>query len=140
MSSLPTTNREYAYFYISGPGTHESISERLGLQPSQGWNAGDPTDHPGFKRGAMRWQMDSGLNHQMPLASHIESLVFTLATRELQLKELWLDYDLVIECVGYYPPSGHGVHFSREVIRKCARLGVALDLDFYYREAPDLTE
>jgi hypothetical protein len=48
------------------------------------------------------------------------------------LRQLWLDYHLTLQCVGYFPSSGHGMHFDREQLRQAAQLGLAFDLDFYY--------
>jgi hypothetical protein len=134
MASPPLTDREYAYFYVLGPGTHESVTDITGLKPSQAWNAGDRSEQTGRVQKLMRWRLDSGLDDTEPLERHIESLLLFLIPREEQLRKLWLDYDLVIQCVGYYPPSGHGAHLNREVIRQAARLGLALDLDFYYQD------
>jgi len=80
----------------------------------------------------MRWRLDSGLDDKEPLERHIDALLSYMEQREEELKSLWLEYDLFIQCVGYYPPSGHGAHLNREVIRRAARLGLAFDLDFYY--------
>jgi len=131
MSSPPLTNREYAYFAVVGPGTHESITEILRFEPSQAWNPGDCSDTGRIQKG-MRWRLDSGLDDKEPIERHIEYLLLSLEQREEELKKLWLEYDLFIACVGYYPASGHGTHLNREVIRRAARLGLAFDLDFYY--------
>lgn len=48
------------------------------------------------------------------------------------LRQLWIEYDLTLHCVGYFPTSGHGILFTREQIREAAQLGLAFDLDFYY--------
>lgn len=134
MASPPLTNREYAYFSVSGPGTHESVTDIIGLQPSQAWNAGDRSEQTGRVQKSMRWRLDSGFDDTAPLERHLDNLLLFLMPREEQLRKLWPDYDLVIQCVGYYPPNGHGTHLNREVIRQAARLGLALDLDFYYQD------
>lgn len=131
MSSPPLTDREYAYFAVSGPGTHESITEILRYEPSQAWNPGDRSDTGRIQNG-MRWCLDSGFDDKEPLERHIDALLSYLEQREEELKNLWLEYDLIIQCVGYYPASGHGAHLNREVVRRGARLGLAFDLDFYY--------
>lgn len=130
MASPPLTTREYAYLSITGPGSHEKITEILGLDPSQAWNPGDRSDQTGRLQKYMRWRRDSGFDDREPLERHIESLLTLLAAKEEQLRQLWLEYDLTLQCVGYYPPSGHGAHLSRELVRQAARLGLALDLDF----------
>jgi hypothetical protein len=80
----------------------------------------------------MLWKLDSGLDDTEPLNQHIESLLLSLGTKGQALRDLWVDYDLTIQCVGRYPGSGHGLHLDRELVRRAAQLGLAFDLDFYY--------
>jgi hypothetical protein len=132
MTSPPLTRREYAYIRVTGPGNHETITEILGLQPSEAWNLGDMNERNGKPRKFMSWRRGSGLDDTEPLREHIEALLLHLHSRSDAVRNLWVDYDLQLQCVGYYPPSGHGAHFDREQIRQAAQLGLALDLDFYY--------
>ena len=131
MTSPPLTTREYAYFCVTGPGTHQEVTERLGLHPSEAWNVGDEGPK-GRARLFMSWRLSSGLDDTEPLDRHIQNLLLLLGRRAEALRTLWVDYDLTLQCVGYSPPSGHGAHFDREQIRQAAQLGLAIDLDFYY--------
>jgi hypothetical protein len=137
MSSPPLTNREYAYFSVVGPGDHRVITEKVGFSPSEAWSAGDINPRNGKPRQFMFWQLNSGLDDTSSLDQHIESLLLTLGTKAQALRDLWVDYDLTIQCVGYYPGSGHGAHINREVVRRAAQLGLAFDLDFYYVADPE---
>lgn len=83
-------------------------------------------------RESMHWELHSGLDDAHPLREHIESLLVVLGTRERSLRARWVDYDLILQCVGYHPPMSHGAHFDRELVRKTANLGLAIDLDFYF--------
>ena len=132
MTSPPLTKREYAYFHISGPGTHEQVTEIIGLRPSEAWNVGDKNPQSGKMCRFMSWRMRSGLDDTQPLEQHIHNLLLHLHLKADSLRLLWLDYELTLQCVGYFPPSGHGMHFNREQIRQAAQLGLAFDLDFYY--------
>lgn len=132
MASPPITDRQYAYVHISGPGTHEDVTARLQLKPSEAWNAGDVDTRNGRPRRSMSWRLRSGLDDTHPLDGHLECLLTGLGTRAEELRSLWVDFDLTLQCVGYFAPSGHGVHFTREHIRKAAQLGLAFDLDFYF--------
>ena len=80
----------------------------------------------------MSWRMSSGLDDTSLLAEHIAALLHRLLPKASDIRKLWVDYDLTLQCVGYFPPSGHGMHFDREQVRQAAQLGLALDLDFYY--------
>jgi hypothetical protein len=132
MTSPPLTDRTYAYLAISGPGTHEQITQILGLSPSEAWNVGDINPRNGKPRKFMSWLLNSGLDDKQQLDMHIEQLLLALRPIAEALRQLWVEYDLTLQCVGYFPPSGHGMHFDREQIRHAAQLGLALDLDFYY--------
>jgi len=132
MPSPPLTDRQYAYFHISGPGTHEEITAILGFKPSEAWNVGDINPENGKPRKFMSWRLSSGLDDKHPLDEHIKNLFLYLAIRAEALRKLWVEYDLTLQCVGYFAPSGHGLHFTREQVRQAAQLGIAFDLDFYY--------
>ncbi len=131
MTSLPLTSRHYAYFRITGPGTHAEITALLGFKPSQAWDVGDISPVSGRAREFMSWSMGSGLDDTHPLVEHVGTLLMFLSTKAESLRTLWVDFDLTLQCVGYFPHGGHGVHFTREQVRQAARLGIALDLDFY---------
>lgn len=132
MSAPPLTNREYAYFSISGPGRHEDVTALVGFTPSDAWNIGDINPRDGKPRRFMCWRLNSGLDDTSPLQLHIDNLLLYLGVKSGALRELWVDYDLTIHCTGHYPPSGHGLHLNREVVRQAARLGICFDCDFYY--------
>lgn len=137
MTAPPLTSREYAYVHITGPGTHEAISELLGLKASESWNVGDINPRTGKPRTFMSWRLGSGLDDTHPLSRHIESLLLMLGTKAHALRALWVEFDLTLQCAGYFPACGHGFHLDREQIRQVAQLGLALDLDFYYVEDHD---
>ena len=123
------TDKEYAYFCVSGPGSHETVTQLLGLQPSAAWNAGE-LNARGQPRHEMTWRLDSGLEESEPLHRHIDNLLLYLSPRSGSLRELWLDYALTLQCVGRYA-SSHGLHLDRELVRQLAMLGIAVDLDLY---------
>lgn len=134
MTSPPLTARVYAYIHITGPGTHENVTEVLGIKPSEAWNVGDINSRNGKARTWMSWRLSSGLDDTQALDQHIENLFLRLNTKANALRVLWIDYELTLQCVGYFPATGHGAHFNREQIRRAAQLGLAVDLDFYYVE------
>lgn len=80
----------------------------------------------------MLWRLASDLDDTRSLREHIDALLVVLAARENELRALWVDYELTLQCVGHYPSWTHGMHFDRDVVRKAASLGLAFDLDFYF--------
>ncbi len=63
-----------------------------------------------------------------------EPLFLSPHTKAEALRKLWVEFDLTLQCVGHFPPSGHGMHFSREQILQAAQLGLASDLDLYNQD------
>jgi len=81
-------------------------------QATECWNVGDICARTGQPRRFMAWRLSSGLDDTSPLASHIEQLLLVLCTRADEIRGLWTDYDLTLQCVGYFPETGHGAHFN----------------------------
>jgi hypothetical protein len=136
MTSPPLTTREYAYLYVTGDGTHQEITEILGIEPSLAWNPGDRSEQTGRVQKFMLWRKDSGLDDTKPIEEHIESIFFIIRQKHREIQELFFKgYDVGIQCAGYYPPSGHGTHISREIIRKAGKLNLSIDLSFYYLDS-----
>jgi Domain of unknown function (DUF4279) len=132
MPSPPLTTREFAYLAVIGDGTHQEVTDILGLEPSLAWNAGERSEHTGRIQKRMLWQKKSALDDKEELSKHIESLLFILGRKHKEVQDLFFrGYDPYIQCVGYYPESGHGTHLSREIIRQAGQLHLGIDLDFY---------
>ena len=138
MASAPLTVREYAYVSITGPGTHDAITAALGLKPTQAWNAGDTNPRSGKPLQRMQWRLESGLDDRQPLREHIDALLGILGTRAASLRSLWRDYDITLECVGYYPPMTHGAHLDSGRCANRGDLGLEINLDFYFVEEQPL--
>ena len=127
------TPREFAYLSVTGPGAHETITEQLGLEPTEAWNVGDINPRTGPARKFMSWRLKSGLDDTRSVDEHIKSLLLAIGHKTAEIRRLWVDYDLQLQCVGFYPPSsGSGMHFDREVVRQAAQLGLAIDCDHYF--------
>ncbi|MGH8613724.1 MAG: DUF4279 domain-containing protein [Gammaproteobacteria bacterium] len=132
MASPPLTDREYAYLRIAGKGDHKVITDTLGIEPTNAWNEGDINPRNNKPRKFTSWQLESGLDDTHPIKDHLETLFAKLEPLQQKLHSLSESYEIYVECVGYFPPSGHGIHLDKEVIRKAASIGAAFDLDFYY--------
>src|SRR5687767_1678855 len=105
MSKPALTSREFCYVFIPGPGSHEAVSERLGIAPSEAWNIGDISPRTGRPRKRMTWKLESGLDDSRPMSEHMASLLLALRPRTEEVRALWVDYELILQCVGYYPPT-----------------------------------
>lgn len=133
MASPPLTNREYAYLRItSDEGDHSVVTSQLGIEPTNAWNAGDMNPGGKRKRKIMSWQYESGLDDRHDIEEHIVELFKVFEPLSQQLQQLSAEFDICIQCVGYFPPSGHGIHIDRDFVVKAAKIGASFDLDFYY--------
>ena len=132
LTSPPLTNREYAYFKVTGQGSHEEFSNAIGLESTNQWSEGDLNPRNKLPRKFMNWNLESGLDDTHDIDEHISALILVLAPLKSILLVLGEKYDLCIQCVGYYPVSGHGIHLDKAIVKKAADLGLSFDYDFYY--------
>jgi hypothetical protein len=137
MNNAPHTDREYAYISISGYGDYKTVSEILNLDPSDAWNIGDKKKRSPGTYAATRWRYDSGLNDTEELEKHVEVLLMLLETKREVLLKLYPEWTVCIQCVGYYPFSGHGFHLSHENMSIASHLGISFDFDFYFVASDD---
>jgi hypothetical protein len=134
LASPPLTNREYAYFSVGGNGSSQFVTSILKIEPTNQWSQGELNPRNNLPRKFMSWNLESGLNDTHPIEEHIEKLLEILAPLENELAKLSKDYEVYIQCVGYFPASGHGLNVSRSLIEKLHRLSLSLDYDFYFVE------
>ncbi len=132
MASPPLTNREYAYFRATGKGSHDKFSKLIGIKPTNHWSEGDLNPRNNQPRKFMNWNLESGFYDTHDIDEHIVSLLSMLEPLRDVLLQLGDEYDLCIQCVGYFPASGHGIHLSKEKIKRISALGLSIDYDFYY--------
>jgi hypothetical protein len=132
MTSSPHTDIEYAYFCVNGYGDYTLITERIGLEPSEAWNAGEPRRRVPGNYPCTKWIYKSGLKDTHPMTVHIEALLDALDQRAQEIRSLAPDYDLIIVCVGEYPSSQHGFHLTKSMIQRAAYLGIEFDFDMYF--------
>ncbi len=67
-----------------------------------------------------------------PIDEHIEKLLSVLTPLKKELASLSKSYELTLQCVGYFHPSGHGIHFPKSTVEQIANLALCIDADFYY--------
>ncbi len=126
------TNREFAYFFVRGMGRHEVITEAIGVAPTEAYSEGDLNPHTGKLWGYMLWRLNSGLVDREPLENHINAILLWLNRFPGAIRRLADEYELTLQCVGWYPGPGFGAHFNREQTRVLGHLGIAIDLDCYF--------
>ncbi|MCU7866650.1 MAG: DUF4279 domain-containing protein [Candidatus Thiodiazotropha sp. (ex Lucinoma borealis)] len=132
LASPPLTNREYAYFRVTGKGSHEKFSKIIGIEPTNQWSEGDINPRNNKPRKFMNWNLESGLDDTHGIEDHIEALFSVLEPLRDTLANLSDEYEFCIQCVGYFPASGHGIYLDKSTIKRAANLGIGFDYDFYY--------
>jgi len=128
-----------AYFWIENFGfDHSEITRLLGLEPTSAWNKGDVVV---WKKGDATkerartfstWAVHSPLPaSDLLLDHHIEALLEMVEPREEVLTQLRRQgCEMGMNCVGEFV-SNPGFHLAREIISRCASLGLSIDIDFY---------
>ena len=80
----------------------------------------------------MFWALESGLDDREPIENHISKLLDVLEAKSNELVKLKDKYEILIQCVGYFPTSEHGFHLPASTLSILANLKLAIDYDFYF--------
>lgn len=133
--------RQYAYFQVTGCGTPDSVTEAVGVQPSECHSDAEVNPRTGQPWGIMKWRLDSGKSHNAPVQQHVDSLLLWLNRRPTAVKSLADDYDLTLQ-IACQADNTFGFHLTRDQTRLLGRLGIAIDYDGYVTadDNPNLNE
>jgi hypothetical protein len=126
----------YAYFAVIGEGPHSEIGARLRLEPSRAWSAGDPRPGGGVYP-ATKWFLESGLDRTRPLEEHVSALLPILESKAEAIRAMSPQYEIILQCVGYFENPSPGFHLDAPTIQRIAALGLAIDFDLYSRSGDD---
>ena len=132
MTSPPETDREYAYFRVSGSFDPGEITNLLGMEPSEDWRVGDIFERRGhqFARRDSCWKLDSGLNDTHPLDLHLNALIKRLTPHRDGLLKVAEHYLVQFVCVSYAYQS-FSWELDIDVQRKATELGIGFWFDAY---------
>ena len=124
----------YAYFWVgSFKCNPEEISELLNLKPTRILIKGDLISNRSEKRRKeSSWQYYSSLPRtEIFQDAHIENILKAIYSKKQEILKLGSEYEVGINCVGYYSNVNPGFHMSAELIKKCAELNLSIDFDLY---------
>ncbi|MBW8186720.1 DUF4279 domain-containing protein [Shewanella nanhaiensis] len=130
----------YAYFWVEGfECSIDEISSILKLQPTDFHLKGDLISERHMRlRKRSSWKYKSTLPRSEPFQdAHLENLLIVLKDRKEAIAQLNKDYDVGINCVGYYTNVNPGFHMSANLIKSYAELGLSIDFDLYNSCEPD---
>ena len=143
----PRMNRDdgygYAYLTITGAGSAQAITDRLGVEPSESWSQGDArinhrTGEPRLKPDGsalppyefMRWSLASNLSNDKPAEAHVHKLLKDTEPIADALRDLPSAYRKTLCVVGYAYQS-FGFTLPPNAACSLASLGLRLELDIY---------
>ena len=143
----PRMNRDdgygYAYLTITGAGSAQVITDRLGVKPSESWSQGDArinhrTGEPRLKPDGsalppydfMRWSLASSLSNDEPAEAHVQKLLVDIEPVADALRDLPSAYRRTICVVGYAHQS-FGFILPCDTASHLASMGLELEFDIY---------
>ena len=131
----PETDRQYAYFRVTGSGPSSRITKILGMDPDQEWSEGDEWSGKGphRKRHFTSWVRNSGQPDTAELNTHVRAIINQFRLNGDAVRRLHSDYEVKVVMVSHSQQS-----FSFELDFDCQRdltqLGVATWIDAYPSE------
>jgi hypothetical protein len=126
-------NTAYAYLSIddfSCPVTE--LTARIGLQPTEAWQAGDVVGKVRFPRKYSAWKLRSRLPPLEEIERHVVDVLEQIRGREALFRDIAQEYSIRMQCVGYYNEYNPGFLLDADTIRRIAESGLKLDLDSYH--------
>ncbi|MEO0982814.1 MAG: DUF4279 domain-containing protein [Pseudomonadota bacterium] len=128
----PETDRQYAYFALTGVADTTDIDDVLGLKAFDQWNVGEAFEKRGrmMRRRSSFWRLSSGLADTQPLEKHIEALLSLLEPKQEALLKLSTSFDARLSCVSYHYQS-FGFDLPFDIQRRATSLGVRLSFAAY---------
>ena len=125
-------NKCYAYFTVVGSFDPESITNRVGVNPTDSWRVGDLNPRNSLERKFSRWSLRSRLATSESLEAHIADVLNQLDANTTSFKEISITESGGMQLVGYFHSLYPGLHFEREMIQRLGEYGLSVDCDFYY--------
>ena len=126
-------NQAYAYLrLVDFPCTVQEMTQRIGLQPTEAWHAGDPAPTPRPPRKFSAWHLRSRLPKSEVVEQHIIDVLDQIRGREAILRDIARDCKVTMECVGYFYEYYPGFALEADTVHRLGECSASIDLDFYY--------
>src|SRR5260370_26279576 len=81
-------NEQYAYLTVVGDFNPETISDHLGIQPSECWQKGTRNERTHFERKFSRWSLNSRLDKSASLEEHVRDLIDQTSGHAISLRQI----------------------------------------------------
>ena len=125
-------NEQYAYFTVTGDFDPDSITMRLGLNPTEQWLKGSRNERTHFERKSSRWSLESRLARSASLEAHVRDVLEQTLQCAEKIKRLGQEYTTYMQLVGWFHNDYPGFGLDEGIVSGLADLGVGIDCDFYY--------
>ena len=129
---MSETNKQYAYFTVTGDFDPADISQIVGISPTTSWRKGEINPRTHRERKFSRWSLNSRLEQNRDLEAHILDVLQQLREKRSQFIEVSSKYGGIMQLVAYFNTYYPGLHFERTLVDSLAEFGLGVDFDFYY--------
>jgi hypothetical protein len=131
-SSTVKKNEAYAYLSIDGFSCPVAeLTRRIGLSPTEAWQAGDIVPPFPFPKNSGGWRIKSRISKLEEVERHVIDVLDQIAGREAVFRDIGREYCIRMQCVGYYNEYNPGFSLKPDIVRRLADFGMMVDLDAY---------
>lgn len=111
----------------------DQITEALGLQPSETWRRGDAWERGPRPRPENGWVLATPYGATWDAVDPLRQMLEWIEPSRTSLAELIAGGSAEgrLSIVGYQRDRGPSIYLDSDVVRRIARLGIALNVDFY---------
>lgn len=131
-ATMTKDNEQYAYFTVVGEFDPETITEKLGIRPSESWQKGTRNERTHSERKFSRWSLDSRLDKSAALEEHVRDVLDQTRGHAVEIRDIGEQFECWVQLVGYFHNDYPGFGLDRDLISGLALLNVSIDCDFYY--------
>jgi hypothetical protein len=132
------TEEAYPELYValellSSDTSPDEISERLGLQPTKSWRAGETELHSTSPHKDSRWILRLAARPAVDFTDLVEELLLQLDPCKAEVAALAQDsrFSARLSCIGYMTTIVPAVYFENQLLRRVAELGLDLNVDIF---------
>ncbi|MCE9498904.1 MAG: DUF4279 domain-containing protein [Leptospira sp.] len=129
------TPKSWALLVISGPELNpDEITRRLNVSPDYFHTKSTPAIKPGIENTG-HWQINSKLEGELPLETHLWSLLKRLALARLELKRISKEYKVSLyTTVEFADESTEGISLGSRLLLLIGGLGIDLEINTWKNE------
>ena len=133
MAGQDTTRTEIkASFLLLGFScSHESITDALGLQPSECWFKGERIGKATITRKDNGWRLQSSLPVSATVEEHAGHLMQVMSARAAIIRSMSIDRKLLAVAMYIYELDRPPIVLPANTIRQLSELGAKFDIDLY---------